>query len=400
MDVIKLLVLFAIIVIVLATKRPLWQAIIAGTLALAAEYQISPLQWPLLISKVFTTWGSLSVLLSIYFITYLQRMLEARQQIKLASQDLNGMFHNRRVNAAVAPLFIGLLPSAAAMILCADLVKEATDGYLKPIQQAFVTTWIRHIPESSLPTYASVLLMSSMTGVSLGSFIPHMLLPIAVLALIGYYPLLARLPKDPGTPESNNRLGDFCNLLKHLWTLLAILFLILCFKLGVVVSVIIVIAAGLVYYRFDVQSMGKMFISAFEKKLLLNSFLVLILKEFIAVTGALTRLPEVLVQLPIPMYMVFAILFFVGGIFCGTTGIIAMGTPLAYSAMDGGMPLMVLLMGTVHAAMQISPTHVCLVVASEQYGVSMGEIIRNTIPRSLLFAAFMIVYYKFLLFIY
>ena len=49
---------------------------------------------------------------------------------KQAQQELNGIFHNRRVNAGGAPVFIGLLPSAAAMILCADIVKDATDGYL------------------------------------------------------------------------------------------------------------------------------------------------------------------------------------------------------------------------------------------------------------------------------
>lgn len=397
MDLLKIGLMFGVIVVLLVLKKPLWQAIIGGIVALAVEYQIMPWKWPGLVASVFTTWGSLSVLLSIYFITYLQRMLEARKQIKLASEDLDGLFHNRRVNATVAPLFIGLLPSAAAMILCADLVKEATKNYLKPIQQAFITTWFRHIPESSLPTYASVLLMSSMTGVPLVSFIPNMIIPIIALVLIGYFPLITRIPTDPGTPVSENRGRDFLNLLKHLWTLLAILFLILYFKLGVVPAVIAAIMMGLVYYRFSLPDIGKMFLSAFEKKLLLNSFLVLIMRNFISETGALERLPGILSGLPIPTYLIFVILFFIGGVVCSTTGIIALGTPIAFSTLDGGMPLMVLLMGIAHAAAQISPTHVCLVVASEQYGVSMGQIIRQTIPRSLLFCGFMVVYYNVLL---
>ena len=52
-------------------------------------------------------------------------MLEARSQIHLVQQDLNWLFHNRRVNAAGVPLFIGLLPSAAAMILCGDRTGRA-----------------------------------------------------------------------------------------------------------------------------------------------------------------------------------------------------------------------------------------------------------------------------------
>lgn len=147
-----LLLVFLAIVILLAVGRPLYQAILGGLCLTAALYRISPGEILHLVGNVFTHWGSLSVLLSLYLITYLQRMLEARQQIKLAQQDLNGLFHNRRVNAGIAPMFIGLLPSAAAMILCGDIVKEATDGYLEPEEQAFVTSWFRHIPESSLPT--------------------------------------------------------------------------------------------------------------------------------------------------------------------------------------------------------------------------------------------------------
>ena len=117
MDLLKLLLLFGVIVVMLWRKRPLWQAILAGLLYLGIVYQIAPFHWPQLVSKVFRDQSSLSILLSLYLITYLQRMLEARQQLRYAQADLNGLFHNRRINAAGAPMFIGLLPSAAAMIL-------------------------------------------------------------------------------------------------------------------------------------------------------------------------------------------------------------------------------------------------------------------------------------------
>lgn len=141
MDLFKLILLFVVIIFALWIKRPLWQAVTAGLIVLAAAYQISPFKWPKLIANVFIDWNSFSVLLSLYLITYLQRMLEARSQIELAQQDLNGLFHNRRINAAGAPLFIGLLPSAAAMILCGEIVKDTTDEYLKPVEQAVVTSW-------------------------------------------------------------------------------------------------------------------------------------------------------------------------------------------------------------------------------------------------------------------
>ena len=397
MELLYLAGVFAVIVILLAIKRPLCQAMLGGLLATALLYRLSPGIMLRQTLRVFTDWKSFQVLVSLYLITYLQRMLESRQMIKQAQQDLNGIFHNRRVNAGGAPVFIGLLPSAAAMILCADIVKDSTDGYLKPKEQAFVTSWMRHIPESILPTYSGVLIMTSISQVPLPKFMLGMIVPTLVLAALGYFPYLHRLPRDPGTPESENRRGDMVKLLLHLWPLLLIIGLILVFNISVVPASLISMLAMALVCRFKPGELGRFIISAFEIKLILNTFLVLVLKEFIGCTGVLERMPETLSVLPVPMYMVFALLFFLGGIISGASGIIALGTPLAFAAMDGGVPLMVLLMCMSHAASQLSPVHVCLVVAADYYGVSMGELIRKSIIPSLLFAILMLGYYQILL---
>lgn len=397
MSLVFLGMVFLSIVILLALHRPLYQAITGGLVLIVILYRIPFLSVLEQIAHVFTNWASLSVLISLYLITYLQRMLEAKSQLKLAQQDLNGLFHNRRINAAGASLFIGLLPSAAAMILCGDIVNDATEGYLDPKEQAFVTSWFRHIPESSLPTYASVLLMANISAVPLGRFILGMIVPVLVLGLLGYFPYLYRLPKDPGTPRSENRWKDLLGLFQHLWTLLVILILILACKLSVVPAVTVVICIAAAVYRFRPTVLLHMFRSAFEVKLLLNTFLVLVLKEFISYTGVLEELPTVLSVLPIPAYLIFAVLFFVGGVISGANGIIAMGTALAFAAIDGGMPLMVLLMCMCHAASQVSPTHVCLVVASDYFRITLGDLIRKTLPRSLAFCGLMLGYYNILL---
>ena len=58
---------------------------------------------------------------------------------------------------------------------------------------------------------------------------------------------------------------------------------------------------------------------------------------------------------------------------------------------------MVYLMCMTHAASQISPTHVCLVVAADYFHISLGDLIRKTLPVSLVFCVLMTVYYNILL---
>ena len=65
----KLALVFAIIIVLLACKRPLWQAILGGLAATAVCYQIHPSDMAHLTGKVLTGWSSLSVLLSLYRIT-------------------------------------------------------------------------------------------------------------------------------------------------------------------------------------------------------------------------------------------------------------------------------------------------------------------------------------------
>lgn len=397
----RLLIIFLVIIVLLAYKRALYQAISAGLLAAALLYRISPVQCIELASKVLINWSSLSLLLILYLITFLQRMLEKRGQIKLAQEDLNGLFHNRRVNASAAPVFIGLLPSAAAMILCGDIIKDSCNGYLDKKEQAVVASWFRHIPETTLPTYSGVLLMSRLAGVPIPQFILGMAVPLLCLVALGYFPYLRKIPKDPGTPRSSNKRQDAQNLMKHLWTLPLVIFFIIAVGLSVELSVGIVILLAVLVYRFQWTELRPMFAGAFETKLLVSTFLVLVLKEFIAYTGMLEALPALFSELPVPLYVVFSLLFFVGSLVSGTTGIIALGTPMAFAAIPGaGMPLMVLLMCMCHAASQISPTHVCLVVATEYFGISLGDMVKKTLPLSLAFCALMLVYYQFLLLLF
>lgn len=394
---VKLALIFLLIIVLLAFKRPLWQAILGGLAATALFYQIRPWDMVCLTGNVVTDWSSVSVLLSLYLITFLQRILEARSQIRLAQEDLNGLFHNRRVNIIGACLFIGLLPSAASMLLCAELVKNATDGYLDAKEQAFVSSWFRHIPESMLPTYTAVLLMLSLSGVETAKFMVGMIVPVLFLGALGYFVYLRRVPTTVDSPRSQNRWLDCVHLFQHLWSLLLILVLILAFHFEVVTAVLVSIVLSIVVYRVTMQEFKTFVFSAFEKKMLGNTFLVLILKEFLSFTGVLPQLPDALAKLPLPTYLIFGLLFFLATIISGSTAAIAMGTPLAFAAIPGGAPLMIYLMCMAHAASQLSPTHVCLVVASDYFHITLGELVRKTIPISIAFCVLITLYYNLLL---
>ena len=70
---------------------------------------------------------TISVIVITYLITFLQRMMEQKGDLLLAQRSLSGIFNSRRVNASVAPIFIGLLPSPAAAFIAGDMVKSSCE---------------------------------------------------------------------------------------------------------------------------------------------------------------------------------------------------------------------------------------------------------------------------------
>ena len=136
-----------------------------------------------------------------------------------------------------------------------------------------------------------------------------------------------------------------------------------------------------------------MFRTAFEPVIIFNTILIMMFKDIITYTGVIHELPVFFGGLSIPLPMVFALIFFFGTIISGSNAIIPLCMPMAIAAMpEAGVPLLVLFMGSAYAAMQVSPTHVCLFIAAECFKVDIGALVRRNIPMILVFFAVTLAY--------
>jgi integral membrane protein (TIGR00529 family) len=398
MDLVKLLAVLAIIIIALKFKLKLWQAIIVGIASTVPLWQIPSAECGRLIIKATTSWSTISTCLVIYVITMLQKLLEERRQLKLAQEDLNGLFNNRRINGTVAPMIIGLLPSSAATMMCGELVEDAVKDDLDKDTKSFVTSYFRHIPESFLPTYPAILIMSQLSGVAIKDFVLGMLPLVCAMFAIGWFCYIRpNVGSETGMPESTDKKRDAVNLLKHLWPLIAIIVLVLVCGMNTLLAAGIVTALVYVVYRFRLSELPRILVKAFEVNLILSTYLCLVFKEFISFTGVIKKLPEMLGALPIPMDLIFGIIFFIGSLVVGSTAIVSICTSIAFTACPAiGWPFMVMLHSYVYAAMQFSPTHVCLFVATDYFGSSFGGIVKKTFKPVGIFMVVILVYYLLL----
>ena len=131
-----------------------------------------------------------------------------------------------------------------------------------------------------------------------------------------------------------------------------------------------------------------MLVKSAEPVLLGNMYLIMLFKSLLSHTGVLGKLPEFFSQFPISMTLSFFLLFFFGTVISGSQAIVALCMPMVMAAFpDAGMPLLVMLMGVVWAAMEISPTHVCAFVAADYYHTTFADIFVKALPSVLIFSA-------------
>ena len=152
MVIFKLVVVFAIVMGIVAMKKPMSFAVVVGSLVTWLLYRLPAKEVAVLTINALTSLSTLQLVLVMYLITFLQRMMEKRGAIEKARVSLSRLFNNRWVNCVAAPIFIGLLPSPNAAFIAGDMVKASAGEYLNDEQQAVTTTFFRHISEAFPPS--------------------------------------------------------------------------------------------------------------------------------------------------------------------------------------------------------------------------------------------------------
>ena len=393
MDIVKLLLIFASILVLLRYKKPLYISISVGIITVIILFRINPLTSVNLILTGAFKEETIYLVLALYAIMIIQRMMVKRGHNLLAEEALSNLFHSKRVNAMVAPFLIGLMPSAGAVTIAAPIVDKASGTYLTNEEKTFVTSFYRHISELFLPTYASILLAISLTNIDLTAFVISMIPMVILLFFLGYVFYVRKIPKNDQVFKSQSKLHEIRNLINSFWPIALSIVLILTIRMPVFIVLMPVILGSIVINRFNLIELKSMLKSAFEIKLILATIVIMVLNEVLTFTKLIERLPLYFLTLPVPAVVIFALISFFGSLVVGSTAIVALVIPLAYAAIpNGGVGLMILLMSILYASSQISPTHVCLTMAAEFYQTSFFNLIMKTIPILVIFLCIVFAY--------
>jgi integral membrane protein (TIGR00529 family) len=395
MELVKLLALFTLMVITLKVTKQLAAAMGIASVAAAVIFHLGFPESLVIAGKAVISPLTINTLLAFYLITFLQRLLEARGKLDRAQECLNGIFNDRRINASLAPILVGTLPSAAVVKIAGAMVDAAAEDSLTVDEKTFTASYYRHVPEAFLPTYPAIIIGAELAGVALSAFLLGMLPVLAMIIAAGFVFYLRKIPRETGNPPSQNRGKDILNLFLNLWPIFVIVVMVICFPVPVYMVVLPVIIADIFIDRFNWKEIKPMFRSAFEVKLILSTVIIMIFKDFIIASGVITTLPAFFSRLPIPSFMIYMLIILIGTLVAGQQAINVVTFPMAFAS-GGGAPLFILLMTCGYCAMQISPTHICLAIVADYFKIGMGSLVRKTLPLILPVIALTALYYLLL----
>ncbi|NLD34244.1 MAG: DUF401 family protein, partial [Clostridiales bacterium] len=331
MNLTLLLVVFGVIVAGVWLKRPLYQSMAAATVAGIVLYGVPFSALGGILLRGLTGPATVNMVLSFYTITFLQRMLQRRDRLTQAEAALSRLVGNRRINLMLTPFVIGMMPSVGAVLIAAPIVDRLAGQELGRDERMFVSSYYRHISEAFLPTYTTILLALQLSGQRALPFLAAMLPMVLVLFYLGHLFYVRKVSRGEHGPATRAaRRAAAAALLRSLWSILLSVVLILVVPLPIYLIVVGIILFNVWVDRFTWQELRPMFRSAFESKLIINTFVIMIFKELLTYAGVLDQLPQLFAGLPIPADLLLALTMLFGTMVAGTQAMVAVMIPLAF----------------------------------------------------------------------
>ncbi|MDI7247550.1 MAG: DUF401 family protein [Bacillota bacterium] len=380
---VKLVLVCVFIVVALRRKVNLGIAMFVAAVGLGFMFGMGPAKLARgIVVSVFAL-DSLRLVVALLLVMVLENVMRHAGFLGGMTGALGRMVRDRRVVAALLPLFVGFLPSAGGALFSAPMVGEVTQEMPIPAERkSFINYWFRHPMEFVVPVYPGVIIASKLLGLSISTYVtltaPFFAIAIATGALVGF----RGLPRATWAAEDAGRAtrADWVALANGLVPILSVIVGAVAFKLDIMLVLGVVTLLTVVYARIPARE-----VAAFVKEALTSSIIFLIagvmaFKGILELSGALQELPAFFESAGVPMALVaFAMPFLVGFLTGYAPAYAGLALPVVagLGASGAGQPsLSLAVLGVVsgQAGVMLSPAHLCFSLTVTYFRASFGEV--------------------------
>lgn len=399
MDGYKLLITFFLMIFLIWRHIPISCVMLGCSAVLALMYRTGFVNFVMMLWRGIINPVTIELVIILMLIMILEFLLRKEGYLNRMLSGLQAVIPNPLFVMALLPSFIGLMPSAGGAVFSAPLVEHAAkDLSITPEQKSFINFYYRHVTEYFLPIYPSILLITQLTGIPIQQLILG-LIPYGVLAILLGIPVLKKIPVEI---KERHTCTDRKMMIRELafsaLPMLVVVFMVLVMQAEVWLAVGVVIVFLLFYHRYTTLKLLDIFRDIKFKTIILI-FTVMIFKQVLEDTSAVTSLPLLLAQLPVPSYYIFMAINFLVAVMTGhMVAIVGIGFPIALAAMGSSFDLhtALLLFIAGFTGQMITPVHLCLTLTVNFFKADLNKVIKMLIgPEMALLGTALAVYLIF-----
>ena len=419
--VVKLLVVFAFLLVAIRRKLSLGNAFFFSSILLGLLFAMPPLAIAksIVSSALYPKTLALSVVVSLILV--LSNSMEAGGQMRRLLDNFRGLITDVRLNIIVFPALIGLLPMPGGAVFSAPMVKSiGKDTELNSVQLSYINQWFRHIWEYWWPLYPGVLLATTLANLDLWTFVFAMM-PITLFALgFGYLPVKASMRHKDGRRQHAERppLGPFLKELAPILTVIigglglgeGISFFYpqwpIAIEIGLIFSLCVAIVWIWAQNRMRAEQLKKILLDPQLLNMIYMAMAILLFKGIMEDSRAVQAIAREFTMMRLPLVLIVVFLpFFVGAIIGMTIGYVGSTLPIliplvaSFGEQAHILPYMVLAFGSGFMGTLFTPMHLCFVLTNQYFRVSLPQVYRIVaMPHALLFTSIFLYFWllKFL----
>ncbi len=379
-DFIKIIGVFALIVILLRAKIPLYQAMLAAVIAMGILFSIHPMTLLITAAKSSIHPTTIQLAGALTLIMFLENIMRKNGMMEQMVSSLMGLVGDTRVVMAMLPALVGLLPSAGGAVFSAPMVEQVgKNTELSAEKKSFINYWYRHVWEYVFPLYPSIILSAQVTGIPIYRLVTAMI-PYAVSsALIGIPVAFFREKKPEPFQGDRSRSACWACFAGSIYPVVMVIILVLLLKWEITWSVGSVVLLLLVVHRYDRKRFTQLVREAFSIPIILMVLAVIIFKDVLLVTGAVESLPVFFTQIGLPSEIIVVALPFAVGMATGMAqAYVGTTFPILLGLSANGVQVHMVALAFVSGFMgvMLSPVHLCLVLTVQVFKAELGKVYR------------------------
>jgi hypothetical protein len=380
-DILKVSLIFALILFLLRKKLNIGLVMLIAAVMLFLLYQMSFILILETGKNALLSDVTIKLVLALSFIRIFEMILREHAVLSQMMDAVKAIFRNRKIVAITMPLLIGLLPSVGGAYFSAPMVAESTrDTKMSPEEKGFVNYWYRHPWEFILPLYPGLLLASAVSKIELYNLITVNFICAVFVVITGF---IFSMHGVKGVISIEEKLSK-----RGLWSfmpIVAVLLPVVIFRIELHFALIAVVVFLLLFYRYNLKSIFTVFKHGFSLDVIILILGVMLFKEAMESSGAVTNLSQFFVKEGIPVLPILFLLPFITGMLTGlTVGFVGSTFPLIISIAGSTAVPISFAFASGFLGVLLSPVHICLILTKEYFKADFWGMYKMIIPASLI----------------